>query len=92
MGFNMHNRDPEVEDLIDSLETLDKDVYRFMRDQFDQITNEGADYNVDVHDKLVAEMAENKFAISSSKALEIYGNVGWKISQFQTERYNKSKK
>jgi hypothetical protein len=53
----MHNRDPEVETLIDTLTDLDKAVYRSMRDDFERITNEGADYEVEAHDKEVGMLA-----------------------------------
>ncbi|KAB2328975.1 hypothetical protein F7731_23790 [Cytobacillus depressus] len=50
----------------------DKDIYEYMKSQYDRLTNYGANYVPEIHDPQVAEMASNKFGISTSEADRIY--------------------
>ncbi|WP_404333640.1 hypothetical protein [Planococcus rifietoensis] len=73
-------RDSETEKFIDTLEYAD--IYRFMRSEYDRLTNGGDDYDVEVHDAAVAESASKKFDITEEKAGNIYVDCEFKISEF----------
>ena len=63
-----------IEDDTETTETIDEDqVYRYMKYQFDVLTDNGENYNADYHDSLVANMAAQKFGITTSEANDIYG-------------------
>jgi hypothetical protein len=47
-------------------------VYQYMKAQYDQLTNEGATYDPDIHDPLVANQTAAKFGISAAEAGRIY--------------------
>lgn len=81
-------RDPETEEFIDTLEN--NDIYRTMRDKFDEITNDGDEY-LEEHDLEVAEFASKKFEISTEEAGDLYTNIEWQIGQFHEERKNRKK-
>ena len=58
----------------ETIETIDEDqVYSYMKYQFDVLTDNGENYNADYHDSLVANMAAQKFGITTSEANDIYG-------------------
>lgn len=50
----------------------DDDIYNFMENEFDRITNYGADYIPEIHDSQVLKNASEKFEISESEADRIY--------------------
>lgn len=59
---------------IENAQKIDEDqVYRYMKYQFDTLTDNGENYNADYHDPLVANMAAQKFRITPSEANDIYG-------------------
>lgn len=53
-------------------EREEKEIYEFMKNAYNQITNFGADYNPEIHDEFVANLASEQFGISSSLAENIY--------------------
>lgn len=48
------------------------DIYKFMVDSYNQITNYGENYVPEYHDAIVSKMASEKFGISNSEADRIY--------------------
>ena len=58
----------------------DEEVYEYMKSQYDQITNYGANYVPEIHDDQVAELASQKFGISASEAGQIY--IDMEMSQY----------
>jgi hypothetical protein len=86
-GFDENNRDPEVEALIDRYPE-ERDIYRYMRDEFDKVLDT---YEPDIHDREVAVKAGDKFDVSVDYALDLYTRMVFKIAEFQQRRFNKSK-
>ncbi|EJW14740.1 hypothetical protein [Paenibacillus alvei] len=86
MNFDSQNRDPEVEKLLDSLPKEEANIYRYMREEYDRVTNNGENYD-ETHDDLVARLARDKFNISEEKAGQIYIDVEFKVSKFQKKRF-----
>ncbi|KHE72470.1 hypothetical protein [Halobacillus sp. BBL2006] len=52
----------------------DSEIYSYMKDQYDKLTNFGENYDPKYHDLLVAEKAAVKFSITAEEAAEIYIN------------------
>ena len=50
----------------------DAEIYTYMKSQYDRLTDFGENYDPDVHDDMVAQMAAKKFGISSTEAGNIY--------------------
>ncbi|OME02634.1 hypothetical protein BSK54_10265 [Paenibacillus odorifer] len=86
MGFDSKHRDPEVESLLDALPEEEKTIYRFMREAYVELTNDGNDYNVEVQDEEVVRMASDKFGIAEERAAQIYEEVEFRVSKFQQAR------
>ncbi|MGI8315927.1 hypothetical protein [Halobacillus mangrovi] len=55
-------------------EVDDSEIYSYMKDQYDKLTDSGENYDPDYHDPLVAEKAADKFSITAEEAAEIYVN------------------
>lgn len=53
-------------------ERFEKEVYQYMKDAYNQITNFGDNYVPEIHDPQVAELASKQFGISTSEAGSIY--------------------
>lgn len=47
-------------------------VYDYMKAQYEQLTNYGENYDPEIHDSQVANMAASRFGISASEAGQIY--------------------
>lgn len=62
----------------DSLTTLELNVYIWMKDKYNEITNFGENYVPEIHDPQVAKLASEKFNISVEKAGEIYEKIEMK--------------
>lgn len=86
MGYNKYNRDPDIENLLDGLEPKKSKTFRYMRDQFDILTNEGEDEIPDVHVDEVARRASNEFNISADEAIELYHDISFKINEMYQDR------
>lgn len=82
----MIKRDLETENFINSLPDEEREVYKFMRAEYDKVTDEGDKYDVEKHDEIVANSASQKFNISIEQAGNIYVLVESKISDFHEER------
>lgn len=61
-----------AEELEWEKEREEEDIYEYMKNAYNQITNFGASYIPEVHDDQVAELASEKFGISTSEAGNIY--------------------
>jgi hypothetical protein len=79
-------RYPETEEFINNLETRERDIYKFMRSKYDSVTNLGENYDVEKHDKEVADLAAKEFLISPKEASDIYVAVEFKIADFYKKR------
>ncbi|MEW5567368.1 hypothetical protein [Rossellomorea marisflavi] len=82
-------RDPETEQFIDTLEH--KELYRYMRDAYDEVTELGENYDPETHDEVVAERASQKYDVTAEQAMDIYTSVEMKIGDFHAKRMNKTK-
>lgn len=49
-----------------------EEVYSFMKDQYNKLTNYGESYIPEIHDDKVDELASKKFGITKSEASRIY--------------------
>jgi hypothetical protein len=78
-------RDPETEEFIKTLEN--SEIYFFMREEFDRITNDGDNYDPEVDDQQVIKATAEKFSISESDADTIYTSTEFAIADFLTKRY-----
>jgi hypothetical protein len=47
-------------------------IYKYMKAQYEQLTNYGENYVPEIHDPQVAELAAKQFGISASVAGQIY--------------------
>lgn len=66
------------------IDTLDRNaIYKFMRKEYNKVTNNGDIYDVEKHDKLVADKASKHFAITPQEAGELYVDFEMKIAEFQ---------
>lgn len=61
-------------------EPSEDDIYNFMLNKYDEITNYGANYIPEIHDPQVARLASEKFCISEEEAGQIY--VDKEMSKF----------
>ncbi|MFC3885767.1 hypothetical protein ACFOU2_20735 [Bacillus songklensis] len=82
----IYDRDLELEEFIDSLSTRIRDVFKYMRQEYECITNFGENYNPEEHDPIVAHLASNKFEIKTEHASQIYINVQMMIREFYRYR------
>jgi hypothetical protein len=80
-------RDPETEKFINTLE--DSEKYLFMRDELDKVTNEGDEYDPELHDVQVFESAAERYGITVETATGIYDRIEFAISDFQQKRFKK---
>ncbi|WP_160036292.1 hypothetical protein [Paenibacillus sp. An7] len=89
MGYNMNNRDPLVEGYISTLDNESREVFIFMRDQFEQLTDDGDNYDPEKHDEIISRLAGEKFGVSEEVSAKIYEDVSVGIHKVQMERQNK---
>lgn len=54
---------------------FDFDVYLYMKEEYQKLTNNWTDYQPELHDPQVAEMAADKYEISTEKARQIYADI-----------------
>ena len=48
------------------------EIYNYMENEFNKITNYGESYNPETHDPIISKMAADKFGVSESEANQIY--------------------
>jgi hypothetical protein len=82
-------RDRELEEFLDSLPATIRDVFKYMRREYECITNYGENYNPEKHDPVVAELASKRFGIKPKEAAQIYVNVQIMIGEFHIKRLEK---
>ncbi|MDQ0208888.1 hypothetical protein [Alkalicoccobacillus murimartini] len=58
-----------------SLNTSDESIHRYMKHQFNMLTDYGATYNASYHDSLIANMAAENFEITSREADAAYYRI-----------------
>lgn len=56
----------------ESKELNEIEIYTYMQDTFNTLTNYGETYEPDTHDEMIALLASKKFNISAEQANEIY--------------------
>ncbi|MCR8867080.1 hypothetical protein NQ109_29565 [Priestia megaterium] len=64
--------DDEDESTEVSTTATDDEIYRYMQDMYDQLTNYGENYTPEIHDPQVARAAAEKFNITEEEAGQIY--------------------
>lgn len=79
-------RDPGTENLIGELEQQKRDIYRFMREEYEKATNYIDTYDAEVHDPRIAAIVSREFNISAEEARNIYGSVEAQIADFHKNR------
>ncbi|WHY79033.1 hypothetical protein QNH20_07855 [Neobacillus sp. WH10] len=52
--------------------TTNEAIYSFMKQKYDELTNNGENYDPEVHDQQIAELANKKFGITVQEAKDIY--------------------
>ena len=82
--MNDDKRDPETEEFINSLEG--SEIYKFMRNEYDRLTEDGDNYEVEKHDAIVAQTTIEKFRISEQAAGDLYTSFEFKIAEFWGRR------
>lgn len=82
-------RDRELEEVLDSLSPIIRDVFKYMREEYERITNYGENYNPKQHDPMVAKLASMRFDIQAKEAVQIYVNVQIMIGEFHIKRLEK---
>lgn len=87
-GFDRNNRDPEVEALIDQYPE-EKDIYRFMRNEYETLENT---YDSETLDKKVLLKASEEFPVSSVDAGDLYTRMEVRIADFWQDRFEKEGK
>ncbi|WP_078410962.1 hypothetical protein [Priestia abyssalis] len=85
----IYERDKELEEFLDSLSPIVRDVFKYMREEYERITNYGEIYNPKQHDPMVAKFASRRFNIQAKEAAEICVNVQIMIGEFQIKRLEK---
>ena len=79
-------RDPRTENFINELSQHERDVYRFMRDQYDRTMNYGDAYDANAQDPQLTAIVSREFNISAEEARNIYTSVQTKIADFRREQ------
>lgn len=54
------------------IENFEREVHFYMKDAFNKITNYGDTYDPDIHDKLINNLASEKYNITPNEAQEIF--------------------
>jgi hypothetical protein len=83
----MARRDPENEAFIRGLEEKERNLYLFIRNEYDKITNQVYSYEFDLH---VINLASIVFNTSKAEVEVIYGEVEMKIADFHRKRIHTS--
>ncbi len=89
MGYDRYSRDPDVEQLLDGLESNQGEVFRFMREHFESLSDDGEHILSDEQEAEIGSLAGEKFHISGEEAIKLYQNVSFKISDMHQERIRK---
>ncbi|WP_050183773.1 hypothetical protein [Domibacillus robiginosus] len=79
-------RDLQAEQFIDELSQHEKDVYRFMRNEYERTMNYGDAYDAKVQDPQLTALVSREFNISAEEARTIYMEVESKVADFHREQ------
>ncbi|HWO96106.1 MAG TPA: hypothetical protein VNM45_07200 [Bacillus sp. (in: firmicutes)] len=82
-------RDRQLEEFLNSLPPVTRDVFNFMRREYERITNYGEHYNPKHHDPMVTKLASMRFNIQAKEAAQIYRNVQIMIGEFHIKLLEK---
>ena len=82
----INERDRGLEEFLDSLSPIIRDVFKYMREEYERLTNYGQNYNPKRHDPMVAKLASMRFNIQAKEAAQIYVNVQIMIGEFHIKR------
>ncbi|MDP1471832.1 hypothetical protein Q8G32_28750 [Priestia megaterium] len=80
--INKNNGDSEIEDLIDQYPE-EKDVYRYMRNEYDKYEDTYLEENADVIEEKVTAKVIEKFGISPDEAHHLYTVMKFRIAKLQ---------
>ncbi|WP_309087355.1 hypothetical protein [Domibacillus sp.] len=78
-----------TENVIDGLSQHEKDVYRFMRDEYERTVSYGDAYDAKVQDPQLTALVSREFNISADEARNIYMDVESKIADFRRKQSGK---
>lgn len=82
-------RDGQLEEFLDSLSPITRNVFNFMRQEYDRITNYGEYYNPKQHDPIVTKLAGMRFNIQAEEAAEIYIHAQIMMGEFHIKQLEK---
>ncbi|WP_226036731.1 hypothetical protein [Aquibacillus saliphilus] len=80
------DRDTGTEEFINSLPIVQTKVYKYMRSKYEELTNDGDNYEVESVDSLVALMASKEFSITEEEAADLYIKTENQIHKFHIKR------
>ncbi|RKD73629.1 hypothetical protein ATL39_1931 [Sinobaca qinghaiensis] len=75
--------DPETEQFIQSLEEPQREIYLFMRKEYDILTEQGEHFDEAKNDEYVEQKASEHFDISSEEAGNVFAKTESQIRSFQ---------
>lgn len=82
-------RDKQLEEFLDSLSPIARNVFNFMRREYERITNYGENYNPKQHDPMVTKLASMRFNIQAKEAAQIYIHAQILMGEFQIKQLEK---
>ncbi|MEG0259316.1 MAG: hypothetical protein RR651_05530 [Lysinibacillus sp.] len=83
-GYEETNDDEVIDDssitpVSDTVTINKQEVYDFMENKFETITNYGDTYVPEVHDPMIAELAATEFGITTDEANNIYNEIAFNM-------------
>ncbi|SFP81818.1 hypothetical protein SAMN05518683_110143 [Salibacterium halotolerans] len=78
--------DKDAEQIIGTLPELDRDVYTFMQEKYDELERAGEKYDVAANDTYVENQAAEKFNISDEEAGTIFARTESQIRRMKQEK------
>ncbi|MFZ4450339.1 hypothetical protein [Salibacterium aidingense] len=81
--------DKGAEQVMENLPDLDREVYLFMQEQYDELEEAGEKHDVAANDTFVEKKASEKFNISEEEAGNIYAKTESQLSRVQQKRASK---
>ncbi|MFD2704990.1 hypothetical protein [Salibacterium lacus] len=75
-----------VQQIVETLPELDRDVYTFMQEKYDELEQAGEKYDVAANDTYVEKKAAENFSVSEEEAGTIFARTESQIRRLQEER------
>jgi hypothetical protein len=74
--LNGTHKGKHIEDIMSDFKEQERqEIYSFMKEKYDELTNYGENYVPEIHDQQVAELASKKFGITVEEAKQIYTDM-----------------